>query len=527
MCIHLRFLSVFFFRRLLITMRTKNSPKHIWQLELRPSHVVFVWTTDEEQKDKWRAGSIVSRVDSEPNQYRVDFGSDYESSFLDLQEDIWTEQVTSPEVPEGRPKRLRKTTKKRRRPHEPEGPINKKRRVDAQGCLAAQPDVHECMDVNADDSDILMPVLMPGPMPVQPHAPPFPQVWRVLCLRIYDLQLFGVCATAALERPQQLPSGAAERAGAADRAGAATRRLHIHLCKRTGSGYVVDWVNTFSVPLSCVLRVVARGWLCNAGEVRMPEEVRREVRAMLMAEEEGHTCLRRALGSIGRGDFTEGKALLQRAYFCGCALAHMQCIWAALWSVKGQPDKALQSLKDAVRAGLDWNELVPRPPTRPTAPVAQAPHTPAAGSPAMAPSAGSSSGPDIPEGPAPAPVDDVRLLPGLLEHLGSIRGHPDFTDLAQRATSGALPWAPAERVLGFAVEDDDAEDDDLPAPDARVKSRSGTRVSGARVSGGLVWFGSRRVSGGSGASGGSGTRVSGPSGKPHPTPWKSTRCPRQ
>ena len=289
-------------------------------------------------------------------------------------------------------------------------------------------------------------------------------------------------APGALEQPQQLPSRAAEREGAADREGAATRRLHIHLCKPTGSGYVVDWVNAFSVPLSCVLRVVARGWLCDAGEVRMPEEVRWEVCAMLMAEEEGHTCLLRALGSIGRGEFTEAKALLQRVYFRGCALAHMHCIWAALWSVKGQPDKALQSLEDAVRAGLDWHELVPWPPTRPTAPVAQAPHTPAAGSPAMAPSAGSSSGPDIPEGPAPAPVDDVRLLPGLLEHLGSIRGHPDFSELAQRATSRALPWAPAERVMGYAAEEDNAEDDDNattvvfinpPAPDARAKSRSG------------------------------------------------------
>ena len=50
---------------------------------------------------------------------------------------------------------------------------------------------------------------------------------------------------------------------------------------------------------------------------------------------------------------------------------------------------------------------------------------------------------DEEKGPALAPVDDVRRLPGLLEHVGSIRGHPDFSELAQRAMSGALLWAPA------------------------------------------------------------------------------------
>ena len=105
--------------------------------------------------------------------------------------------------------------------------------------------------------------------------------------------------------------------------------------------------------------------------------------------------------------------------------------------------------------------------------------------------------------------------------LGSTRGHPDFSELAQRATSGALALAPTERVLGYAAKEDDPEDHDdattvvsvsPPAPDARAKSRSGTRVSGARVSG---------------VSGVSGKRVSGVSGKPHPTPRKYTRCPRQ
>ena len=256
---------------------------------------------------------------------------------------------------------------------------------------------------------------------------------------------------------------------------------------------------------------------------------------MLMAEEEGHTCLRRALGSIGRGDFTEGKALLQRAYFCGCALAHMQCIWAGLWSVRGQPDKALQSLE--VWTGTSWSHGPPRAQLlRSRRPLTH----------------------PLP-GPRPwprplVPRPDLTSPKGLLQPLwtmcGCCRGFwsiwarsADFTDLAQRATSGALPWAPAERVLGYdfeevlgplflwsrmedwvfvtrlysersmgyAAEEDDAEEDNVnrPAPEARAKSHSGIRVSGARVSGG------------------SGTRVSGPSGKPHPTPRKSTRCPRQ
>ena len=550
-----------------IKMRTKKPPNHIQHMELKPSQLVFVWATNEEQKDEWRAGSIVSRVDGEPNQYRVSFGSDYESSCLDTQEDIWTEQLTSSEVPQGRPKRLRKTTTKKKRPQEPECPVNKKPRVDAEGCITAQPAAHEYIDVDADDSDELPPAtvslsssssslplqLVPNhlrtaaqdgdlqPLPVisgqswdrcharqsvtaalQPQIRPS-GIWRLLCLRIYDRQLFGVCASADLERPQQQPRGAA------DRHGAATRQLPVRFCKSEGCGYFVDWDNAFSVPLSCVLHVVMRGWLCDDREVRMPEEVHQKVCTMLKDEEEGHTRLLRALESIGRDEFSEAKAMLQEAQFRGCALAHVHCIWAGLWSVKGHPGNALQSLEHAVKAGLDWQELVPRRPTHatapdtqaptapdtqaptapdtqaptapdtqapnapdtqaPTAPDTQAPHAPAAGSLAMAPSAPSSSRPDhpIPEDSAPAPdltadsepgvtagvttcstrpssesdpkhasplcpgpvhpVDDVRLLPGLFEYLSWIRGHPKFRELAQKATSGALLWVPAERVL--------------------------------------------------------------------------------
>ena len=55
----------------------------------------------------------------------------------------------------------------------------------------------------------------------------------------------------------------------------------------------------------------------------MLDEVRREVCAMLTAEEEGHACLLRALESIRQGEFMEAKSLLQRAYFRGCALVHV------------------------------------------------------------------------------------------------------------------------------------------------------------------------------------------------------------